>query len=519
MRPRFACLSGLALAAAASSAAFAQVSIDQRLTVESFDGYAGAGFAAAPAAGQLDSDEWRLAGDDACNFGATCTGGNYGRGASAGDVTTGGLYAFTVEASNPAFGWQPTSQAMTPGAVTLRLVNDTGAAITTVSFEYSLWVRNNEGSSQSVAFAYSTDDATYVTVAALGQNTPTTAGADVWVESRLAAEVTGLSIADGATFYLRWTTDDASGSGARDEIAIDDITVRLPGCGDGVVAGGETCDDGDETDGQGCLADCSGVAPGWECAGTQPTVCTDIDECDLATDTCVANSTCDNTPGSYDCPCDAGYEGDGQVACTDIDECSAGTDTCDDNADCDDIDGSFTCTCRQGWEGSGQVCTDIDECEAGTHDCGTGNLCINTDGSWDCACENGYDWDGSQCVDVDECAEGLAACDANATCDNFAGGFSCDCNAGFEGDGLSCTETDTDGDDIPFSEDNCPGDANPGQEDSDGDGRGDACDYVDDGASGEDEGGCGCRAAAPGSTLATLLLLGLALLPIRRRRR
>ena len=41
----------------------------------------------------------------------------------------------------------------------------------------------------------------------------------------------------------------------------------IPTCGNGLIEGAELCDDGDETDGMGCRADCSGELPGWNCTG------------------------------------------------------------------------------------------------------------------------------------------------------------------------------------------------------------------------------------------------------------
>ena len=37
----------------------------------------------------------------------------------------------------------------------------------------------------------------------------------------------------------------------------------------------------------------------------------DVDECDLDTDDCHVNATCNNTFGSYTCECNIGYTGDG----------------------------------------------------------------------------------------------------------------------------------------------------------------------------------------------------------------
>ena len=38
---------------------------------------------------------------------------------------------------------------------------------------------------------------------------------------------------------------------------------------------------------------------------------TDVDECLLDTVNCHANAECKNTPGGYNCACNAGYTGDG----------------------------------------------------------------------------------------------------------------------------------------------------------------------------------------------------------------
>ncbi|RYZ02140.1 MAG: hypothetical protein EOO73_32995 [Myxococcales bacterium] len=86
------------------------------------------------------------------------------------------------------------------------------------------------------------------------------------------------------------------------------------GCGDGTLAAGaepEACDDGNTEEGDGCDAACA-VETGWSCDG-EPSVCTDIDECEADTVSCDANASCANTEGAYECACRAGFLGDGKA--------------------------------------------------------------------------------------------------------------------------------------------------------------------------------------------------------------
>ena len=41
----------------------------------------------------------------------------------------------------------------------------------------------------------------------------------------------------------------------------------------------------------------------------------DINECDTGADNCVADATCMDTPGSFECVCDPGFSGDGTIEC------------------------------------------------------------------------------------------------------------------------------------------------------------------------------------------------------------
>lgn len=126
-------------------------------------------------------------------------------------------------------------------------------------------------------------------------------------------------------------------------------------CGNGQLDAGETCEDGNQVAGDGCLA-CV-LERGFACDNaTLPSKCADIDECKAGGgNDCGANATCTNSPGSYTCACKPGYGGNG-VTCSNVDECMLNTDNCDAHADCTDTAGSFTCKCKPGYVGNGLTC-------------------------------------------------------------------------------------------------------------------------------------------------------------------
>ena len=102
---------------------------------------------------------------------------------------------------------------------------------------------------------------------------------------------------------------------------------------------------------------------------------TDVDECLTNNGGCEYN--CTNTDGSFNCSCDAGYELDSdgfncssEIAqfhqsiifmvktLADIDECMRNLSFCDPLATCVDTEGSYTCPCNPGYTGDGFVsCT------------------------------------------------------------------------------------------------------------------------------------------------------------------
>lgn len=208
-------------------------------------------------------------------------------------------------------------------------------------------------------------------------------------------------------------------------------------CGDGAIAMGEACDDGDMQSGDGCSSMCQ-IESGYACMG-MPSVCTDIDECAMNNGGCSANAICTNTIGSRMCACNMGYTGDG-VTCTDVNECAMNNGGCDINAICTNTPGSRTCMCKSGYSGDGFTCTPVNGCAMNNGGCSVNATCTFANNMVSCACNMGYTGNGITCMDINECMTNNGGCSANATCTNTMGSRTCACNMGYTGNGITCTD-------------------------------------------------------------------------------
>jgi hypothetical protein len=218
---------------------------------EDFTNFTAAGFDPNPGAGQLDSDAWLMTGfsDGNMTFGISASSGDFTRGQSPGGITTGGVYAFATGGGNIILGVQPIGADFTPGDIILRLQNDTGVSITDLHIAYDVWFYNDQNRANSLNFSYSIDDITYAPVTGLDFITPETAdGSPMWHSVSLSTTVTGLNLAPDGLFYLKWTGDDVSGGGGRDEYGLDNVQVTIPAGADAAPFVTSTTPPGGATD-------------------------------------------------------------------------------------------------------------------------------------------------------------------------------------------------------------------------------------------------------------------------------
>ncbi|MFN2510080.1 MAG: thrombospondin type 3 repeat-containing protein [Pyrinomonadaceae bacterium] len=160
-------------------------------------------------------------------------------GADTGSSATGDIYSYGAVASNERALGALRSGTLIPffGA---RFTNNTGGTITSVDVSYTgeEWRLGAAARTDRIDFEISTNatdltTGTYSSVDSLDFTTPntTTVGAKdgnaVGNRTTISSSITGLSIGNGATFFIRWTDFDPSGSD--DGLAVDDFSLTANG--------------------------------------------------------------------------------------------------------------------------------------------------------------------------------------------------------------------------------------------------------------------------------------------------
>jgi trimeric autotransporter adhesin len=169
-------------------------------------------------------------------FSETGTGANTSYTAADGSGNGGDTYSFgTATATERAFGGL-LSGSVTP-TIGAAFTNNTGTTVTslTVSYTGEQWRLGATGRVDRLDFQYSLNatsltSGTWTDVNNLDFTAPVTAGSIGALDGNVAPNrasvsftITGLSIASGATFYIRW--NDFNPSGSDDGLGIDDFSI------------------------------------------------------------------------------------------------------------------------------------------------------------------------------------------------------------------------------------------------------------------------------------------------------
>jgi len=170
-------------------------------------------------------------------FSETGTNANTTYTADTGSNTAGDTYSFGGSASTErAFGTLRSSSLNS--SLGAQFTNNTGSTITTLNIGYTgeQWRSGATGRTDKLDFQYSTDatsltTGTWTDANALDfssvSNTTTGAMDGNTNHSTISSTLTGVSIPNGASFWIRWADSDVSG--ADDGLAIDDFSITATG--------------------------------------------------------------------------------------------------------------------------------------------------------------------------------------------------------------------------------------------------------------------------------------------------
>lgn len=173
-------------------------------------------------------------------FFETGTNANTTYGVGTGSSTAGNTYSFGASGSSErAFGGL-LSSSLTP-TIGASFTNNTGAFITSLAISYTgeEWRMGATGRADRLDFQLSTDatsvnTGTWTDYDSLDFSTPTQSGTVGALDGNASANrtsisytITGLGIANGSSFWIRW--NDYNPSGSDDGLAVDDFSLTAAG--------------------------------------------------------------------------------------------------------------------------------------------------------------------------------------------------------------------------------------------------------------------------------------------------
>jgi hypothetical protein len=184
--------------------------------------------AASPAVGQLDADAWAVVADGATTGAAASFPGslsaNFTTFTSAGSSNTG--LGMSNISSDREFAILPSGSSATPGSLTLRITNNTGITLNELVIAYNIRAFNDQGRANKVEFWYSsTNAASSYSEHTASEFTSTETASSTFETASRSITLSGLSVTNGSSYFIRWFFDDVSGSGSRDEFFLDDISI------------------------------------------------------------------------------------------------------------------------------------------------------------------------------------------------------------------------------------------------------------------------------------------------------
>lgn len=153
--------------------------------------------------------------------------------AGTGSANTGDTYSFGTTAADRALGTVLSGNVVPSFGVSF--VNLAGSSVTSVAIQYAgeQWRLGATGRADRLDFQYSTNatsltTGTWTDVNALDFSSLVTTGTSGALNGNtntqtLSASITGLTLAQGATLWLRWT--DFNASGADDGLAVDNFNL------------------------------------------------------------------------------------------------------------------------------------------------------------------------------------------------------------------------------------------------------------------------------------------------------